>query len=56
MAFGPEFRICIQSTIDKVKPRNKPLQDEIKYTDYLTGKVYLAGRPVNRFIPINLKG
>ena len=39
-----------------MKPRNKPLQDEIKYTDYLTGKVYLAGRPVNTFYSYKFKG
>ena len=52
----PNFGSVFNQLIDKVKPRNKPLQDEIKYTDYLTGKVYLAGRPVNTFYSYKFKG
>ncbi len=54
--FDPNFGSVFNQLIDKIKPKDKVLQDEIKYTDYLSGNVQVAGRPVNTFYSYCFRG
>ncbi|MFR4037198.1 MAG: hypothetical protein ACLTZT_04940 [Butyricimonas faecalis] len=54
--FDPNFGSVFNQLIDKIKPKDKVLQDEIKYTDYLSGNVQVAGRPVNTFYSYRFRG
>ena len=54
--FDPNFGSVFNQLIDKIKPKDKVLQDEIKYTDYLIGNVQVAGRPVNTFYSYRFRG
>lgn len=54
--FNPNFGTVFNQLIDKLKPKDKVLQDEIKYGDYLSGKVQVAGRPVNTFYSYKFTG
>ena len=53
---NPNFGSVFNQLIDKVKPKDKVLQDEIRYGDYLTGNVQVAGRPVNTFYSYRFAG
>ncbi|WP_099291750.1 MULTISPECIES: SusC/RagA family TonB-linked outer membrane protein [unclassified Butyricimonas] len=52
----PNFGSVFNQLVDKIKPKNKVLQDEITYRDYLDGKVQVVGRPVNTFYSYRFKG
>lgn len=52
----PNFGSVFNQLIDKVKPKDKVLQNEITYSDYLKGNVHIAGRPVNTFYSYKFKG
>lgn len=54
--FDPNFGSVFNQLVDKIKPKDKVLQDEIKYGDYLSGKVQVAGRPVNTFYSYKYTG
>lgn len=54
--FDPQFGTVINQLIDKVKPKDKVLQDEITIQDYLDGKVQVSSRPVNTFYSYRFKG
>ena len=54
--FDPQFGTVINQLIDKIKPKDKVLQDEITIQDYLDGGVQVAGRPVNTFYSYRFKG
>ena len=54
--FDPNFGSVFNQLIDKVKRKDRVLQDEVKYEDYLNGKVQVAGRPVNTFYSYRFKG
>lgn len=54
--FDPNFGSVFNQLLDKIKPKDKILQDEIKIEDYLNGKVQVAGRPVNTFYSYRFKG
>lgn len=54
--FDPNFGSVFNQLVDKVKPKDKVLQDEITYSDYLNGKVQVAGRPVNTFYSYKYTG
>lgn len=53
---NPNFGSVFNQLVDKVKPKDKVLQDEIRYSDYLDGRVQVAGRPVNTFYSYKYKG
>lgn len=52
----PNFGSVFNQLVDKIKPKDKVLQDEITYGDYLKGNVQIAGRPVNTFYSYKFKG
>lgn len=54
--FDPNFGSVFNQLVDKIKPKDKVLQDEITYSDYLSGKVQVAGRPVNTFYSYKYTG
>lgn len=54
--FDPNFGSVFNQLIDKLKPKDAVLQDEIKYADYLNGSVQVAGRPLNTFYSYRYKG
>lgn len=54
--FDPNFGSVFNQLIDKLKPKDAVLQDEIKYGDYLNGNVQIAGRPLNTFYSYQFKG
>ena len=54
--FDPQFGTVINQLIDKMKPKDKVVQDEVKIGDYLNGSVQVAGRPVNTFYSYRFKG
>ena len=54
--FDPNFGSVFNQLIDKIKPKDKVLQDEIEIEDYLNGSVQVAGRPVNTFYSFRFKG
>lgn len=54
--FDPNFGSVFNQLVDKIKPKDKVLQDEIVYGDYLNGKVQVAGRPVNTFYSYKFAG
>ncbi len=55
--FDPNFGSVFNQLIDKVKPKDKVLQDnDIKITEYLNGNVQVSGRPVNTFYSFRFKG
>lgn len=48
--FDPNFGSVFNQLIDKLKSKDKVLQDEINYKNYLDGSVQIAGCPVNTFV------
>ena len=54
--FDPNFGSVFNQLVDKIKPKDKVLQDEVTYSDYLNGSVQVAGRPVNTFYSYKFKG
>lgn len=56
--FNPNFGAVFNSLIDKVKPKDKIIQDEkeVTYMDYLLGKTIVSGRPVNTMYSYNYQG
>lgn len=54
--FDPNFGSVFNQLLDKIKPKDKTIQDEIKYSDYLNGSVQIAGRPLNTFYSYKFKG
>lgn len=54
--FDPNFGSVINQLIDKVKSKDKSLQDEITYKQYLDGSVQIVGRPLNTFYSYRFKG
>ena len=53
---NPNFGSVINQLIDKIKPKDKMLQDKVTYRDYLEGRVLVSGRPVNTFYSYEFKG
>lgn len=53
---NPNFGSVFNQLVDKLKPKDKVLQDEIRYDDYLNGSVQVAGRPVNTFYSYKFTG
>ena len=53
---NPNLGSVINQLVDKVKPKDKVLQDEITYGDYLDGSVHVSGRPVNTFYSYKFTG
>ena len=55
--FDPNFGSVFNQLLDKVKPKDKVLQDnDVQIQAYLDGKVQVAGRPVNTFYSFKFKG
>lgn len=54
--FDPNFGSVFSQLVDKLKSRDKTLQDEITYTNYLDGSVQIVGRPLNTFYSYKFKG
>ncbi len=54
--FDPQLGTVFNQLIDKVKPKDKIIQDEVRIDDYLDGSVQVAGRPVNTFYSYRFKG
>lgn len=54
--FDPNFGSVISQLIDKVKSRDKSLQDEVTFQQYLDGSVQIVGRPLNTFYSYRFKG
>ena len=54
--FDPQFGTVFNQLIDKIKPKDKVIQDEITIQKYLDGSVQVAGRPVNTFYSYRFKG
>lgn len=52
----PNFGAVLNQLINKLKYKNKTLQDEITYQNYLDGNVYISGKPVNTFYSYRFKG
>ena len=52
---NPNFGSVFNQLVDKIKSKDKVLQDEIRYGDYLDGRVQVAGRPVNTFYSYKFK-
>lgn len=52
----PNFGAVLNQLINKLGSKNKPLEDEITYQDYLDGKVYISGKPLNTFYSYRFKG
>ena len=53
---NPNFGSVFNQLVDKIKSKDKVLQDEIRYGDYLDGRVQVAGRPVNTFYSYKFTG
>ena len=53
---SPNFGSVFNQLVDKIKSKDKVLQDEIRYGDYLDGRVQVAGRPVNTFYSYKFTG
>ncbi len=53
---NPNFGSVFNQLVDKIKSKDKVLQDEIRYGDYLSGRVQVAGRPVNTFYSYKFTG
>jgi len=53
---NPNFGSVFNQLVDKLKAKDKVLQDEIVYSDYLNGRVQVAGRPVNTFYSYKFTG
>lgn len=54
--FDPNFGAVLNQLINKLQSRNKPLEDEITYNNYLNGTVYISGKPLNTFYSYRFKG
>lgn len=54
--FDPNFGSVFNQLVDKLKGKDKVLQDKIEYGDYLSGSVQVAGRPVNTFYSYKFLG
>ncbi|WP_187376787.1 MULTISPECIES: SusC/RagA family TonB-linked outer membrane protein [Butyricimonas] len=55
--FDPNFGSVFNQLLDKVKPKDKILQDnEVRVEDYLNGRIQVAGRPMNTFYSYRFKG
>ena len=54
--FDPNFGAVLNQLVNKLKSKNKPLEDEITYKDYLDGSVYISGKPLNTFYSYRFKG
>lgn len=54
--FDPNFGSVFNQLLDKLKSKDKTIQDEIQYSDYLNGNVQIAGRPLNTFYSYKFKG
>ena len=54
--FDPNFGSVLSQLIDKVKSRDKSLQDEITFQQYLDGTIQIVGRPLNTFYSYRFKG
>ena len=54
--FNPNLGSVINQLIDKVTPKDKLIQDEITYRDYLDGTVQVSGQPLNTFYSYKFKG
>ena len=53
---NPNFGSVFNQLVDKIKAKDEVLQDEIRYGDYLDGRVQVAGRPVNTFYSYKFTG
>ena len=53
---NPNFGSVFNQLVDKIKAKDEVLQDEIRYGDYLDGRVQIAGRPVNTFYSYKFTG
>ena len=53
---NPNFGSVLNQLVDKIKAKDEVLQDEIRYGDYLDGRVQIAGRPVNTFYSYKFTG
>lgn len=54
--FDPNFGAVLNQLINKLKSKNKPLEDEITYDKFLNGSVYVSGRPLNTFYSYRFRG
>lgn len=54
--FDPNFGSVFNQLIDKVKHKDRVLQDEVTFQDYLKGNVQVAGRPINTFYSYRYEG
>lgn len=54
--FDPNFGSVFNQLVDKLKKKDKVLEDEITFKNYLDGSVQIAGRPVNTFFSYKFKG
>lgn len=52
----PNIGSVVNKLIDKIKPKDKLIYDNVTYGDYLKGKVLVGGRPVNTFYSYKFKG
>ena len=52
----PQLGSVFNQLIDKLKPKDQVLQNEITIDNYLDGSVQVAGRPVNTFYSYRFKG
>ena len=52
----PNFGAVLNQLINKLKYKNRTLQDKITYQNYLDGNVYISGKPVNTFYSYRFKG
>ena len=55
--FDPQFGSVFNQLLDKVKPKDKKIQDnEVTIQQYLNGQVQVSGRPVNTFYSYRFRG
>ncbi len=54
--FNPNLGSVINQLIDKVTPKDKLIEDEITYSNYLDGSVQVSGQPLNTFYSYKFKG
>lgn len=52
----PNFGSVFNQLIDKIKPKDKVLHDQVTFRDYLNGNVQVVGRPNNTFYSYRFKG
>ena len=54
--FDPNFGAVFNQLVNKLNSKNKSLQDEVGFQNYLDGSVYISGKPVNTFYSYRFKG